>query len=105
MHPEDIKAAIRKRGTTMSELSLLWGFSDSAVRSSLKREMPKVEIRVAKFLGKELYEVWPDRYTKDNIRIRHLSISSKSSEKKRSRQCKKNTPKLALENVSEVLNG
>ncbi|PCJ01954.1 MAG: DNA-binding protein [Alphaproteobacteria bacterium] len=87
MHPEDIKAAIRKRGTTMKELSLGWGFSESAISKSLTDPMPYVEPKTAKFIGKKLYQIWPDRYDRENIRIRPNKIKSKA--KKCRSHCKK----------------
>ena len=89
MHPEDIKAAIRKRGTTLQALSLEWGFSEAAVRVALTRSVPGVEPRIAKFIGKQLHEIWPDRYDRDNFRIRHSRKTIRK--KKRAVTAKNNT--------------
>lgn len=69
LHPEDIKAAIRKKGVSLKEISIAWGFSESAVRMALKRPMPSVEPRIANFIGMSLHEIWPTRYDADNFRI------------------------------------
>lgn len=53
----------------MTALSLEWGFHEATVRRTLKTHMPNVEPRIARFIGKTLHEIWPDRYDKDNIRI------------------------------------
>ena len=76
MHPEDIKAEIRKKGTTLKALSLSWGFSESAVRQALRSPCPSIDPLIAKFIGKKLYEIWPDRYDQENIRIRPLRKNS-----------------------------
>jgi Ner family transcriptional regulator len=64
-HPEDIKAAIRKRGTTLEALSLAHGYSRSAVRMALLRPSPAVQAIVARFLGVAPQELWPSRYEAD----------------------------------------
>lgn len=88
MHSEDIKAAIRKKGKTMEELSLHWGFSESAVSKALTSSMPSVEPLIANFIGKPLHQIWPDRYDKKNIRIRP---ERKPRRKKKKSHCKKTT--------------
>lgn len=61
-HPEEIKARIRMRGVTMSDLSRSWGYSEGAVRLALHGPYPKIERLIAKFLGTKPSELWPDRY-------------------------------------------
>lgn len=75
MHPEDIKAAIRKRGETMASLSREWGFSEAAISVALKRPLPSVDPLISKFIGVPLYKIWPDRYDRENIRIRPIRKS------------------------------
>lgn len=89
MHPEEIKAAIRMRGVTLGGLSKQWGFCETAITHALKRELPHVEAHIAQFLGISLHEIWPDRYTNENIRIRHLSNRTKRSRKATVSHCKK----------------
>jgi len=69
MHPEEIKAALRKSGKTLEKLSKEWGFCASAVSKALRSPMPRVEPKIAKYIGVPLYKIWPDRYDRDNIRI------------------------------------
>ncbi|MAI62446.1 MAG: hypothetical protein CBB87_08220 [Micavibrio sp. TMED27] len=89
MHPEDIKAAIRKRGVTLTELSVSLGYSEATVRNALIKPMPSVEPLIAKFIGKTLHEIWPDRWDKENIRIRPKTNRRKSKQSKTVRHCKK----------------
>ena len=81
MHPEEIKAAIRMKGVTLGEQAKKWGFHPSAIGHALKRELPHVEAHISQFIGKSLHEIWPDRYTPENIRIRHLSNRIKTTRK------------------------
>ncbi|MEQ8318727.1 MAG: helix-turn-helix domain-containing protein [Rhodospirillales bacterium] len=70
MHPEDIKAAIRKTGITLTELSLSSGLSESAVRQAiLFRHCPAGERAVIDHLGLPPHEIWPNRYDRDGNRI------------------------------------
>lgn len=61
-HPEDVKAAIRKTGTTLTALALAHGLSESAVRITLLRAWPRVEALIARHLGRRPQEIWPSRY-------------------------------------------
>ena len=64
-HREDIKAAIRKTGSTLKSLSRLHGYDDSAVHKALKQQWPAVERIIADFLGIPPTTLWPDRYHAD----------------------------------------
>lgn len=69
-HKEDIKAAIRKRGSTMSELARQRKLPPSTVRNALIRPVYSGEVAIAEFLGVPAHELWPERWTKDGRRIR-----------------------------------
>lgn len=71
-HPEEIKAAIRMRGSSMAELSRQHGYGISAVRQVLRRPWPAIERIVADYLGVEPQEIWPDRYGEDGLPNRLL---------------------------------
>ena len=66
-HPEDIKAAIRKTGITLSGLALKYGYCDSAVRSALRMPAPRLELIIARYLKTAPELIWPSRYTDDGI--------------------------------------
>jgi Ner family transcriptional regulator len=61
-HAEDVKAAVRKKGTTLTALSELHGYSDSYLRGTLIRHRPYGEAVIAEFLGVSPAEIWPERY-------------------------------------------
>ena len=70
MHPEDIKAAIRKKGHTLTSLAEANNLSESAIRRATRRfaDCPSAERVIAEYLGKSLSEIWPSRYKADGTR-------------------------------------
>lgn len=64
-HPEDIKAAIRKRGTNLTRLALDSGLSESMCRAALIRPHLAAEKVIAAFLGVPAQRLWPSRYQRD----------------------------------------
>ncbi len=70
LDPEDIKAAVRKTGTTLSALSKANGYCRSAITIALRRPWPDVERLVAKHLGKQPWAIWPSRYDADGLPLR-----------------------------------
>ena len=61
-HPEDVKAAVRKTGATLTSLAVGHGLSESAVRRALISPWPRVEAIIARHLGKKPQAIWPSRY-------------------------------------------
>lgn len=80
-HPEDIKAAVRKRGKTLSRLATEAGLDPSATRVVWTRPLHSAEQAIASFLCVPAQELWPDRYDPDGTprhpraRRRHLSAA------------------------------
>ena len=73
-HPEDIKAAIRKTGMTLSDLSRAAGFSEGAAKRALLIPWPRMEAAIAARLGREPHEIWPSRYSPDGRPMAGLHI-------------------------------
>jgi len=73
-HPEDIKAAIRKTGTTLSDLSRAAGFSEGAAKRALLIPWPRMEAAIAARLGRKPHEIWPSRYSPDGRPLAGLHI-------------------------------
>ena len=71
-HAEDIKAAVRKRGTTLSKLATDHGLDESCCRAALIRSQPEAEKVISRYLGVPLHELWPDRWDESGGRIRHV---------------------------------
>lgn len=76
MHPEDIKAAVRKTGSTLAALARKNGVSRQAMSLALQaRVSSKAERIIADFLGLHPMKIWPSRYDKTGER---LSLSPRS---------------------------
>jgi Ner family transcriptional regulator len=71
-HPEDIKAAIRKGGVTLTELARRNGYSHAAIHKALHAPWPNVERVIADFLGVPPRALWPSRYRDDGM---HRSVA------------------------------
>ncbi|WP_058973833.1 helix-turn-helix domain-containing protein [Type-D symbiont of Plautia stali] len=61
-HPADIIAALRKKGTSMAELSRNSGLNSSTLSNALSRPWPKGEWLIANEIGVHPAEIWPSRY-------------------------------------------
>ena len=70
MHPELIRAEIKMRGKTLSDLARMYEVHLEEVSLALKSPSVSGEKVIAEFLDKPLYELWPARWTKDGKRIR-----------------------------------
>ena len=87
---EDVKAAIRKRGMTLTGLAILHDYTGCAVRKALRSQWPAVEEIIAEFLGKHPKEIWPSRYHSDGTpRLR--SVSKRNNKRRRSRRHRQKT--------------
>lgn len=62
MHPQDILAALRKRGHTATGLSTANNLDRTAVSKAARRPWPKVEKIIADALEVKPSEIWPTRY-------------------------------------------
>jgi Ner family transcriptional regulator len=78
-HPEDIKAAIRKTGITLSALSESAGYEGSAARKALLEPWAAVEALIASHLGLQPQQIWPSRYALDGSPRRIRASSSHRS--------------------------
>ena len=69
-HPEQIKAAIRMKGSSMSELARQWGVHETAVRHTVRNmPYPHIEGLIAEYLGTTPQKLWPQRFGPDGKRI------------------------------------
>lgn len=64
-HPADVVAAVRKRGSSLSELSRQHGYRSPVLRDALQHPYPKAERIIAEFLGVPPQRIWPSRYHTD----------------------------------------
>lgn len=68
-HPEDVKAAVRKKIGSLAALARQHGVSDSVVRAALIRPQPTGNRIIADCLGRSLHQIWPQWYRADGSRI------------------------------------
>jgi Ner family transcriptional regulator len=63
VHPEDIKASLRKKGSSLTAIARDLGLAVSTVSHVLvDARSRRVERRIAKVLGTTPSAIWPDRY-------------------------------------------
>jgi Ner family transcriptional regulator len=92
-HPEDIKAALHKRGTTLSRIALDAGLtSSSSLSACLVRPMPANEKRIADALGVPAASIWPSRYEQDGSpKLRGIRAISCTAEMRQNAAASKKT--------------
>lgn len=61
-HSTDIIAAIKKKGSSLSQISRQAGLNSSTLNNALSRRWPKGERIIAEFLDIPASEIWPSRY-------------------------------------------
>jgi len=61
-HPADVLAALKKRGKTLSGLSVANGYHPTAAGKALKRRWPALEAIIANALELSPAQIWPSRY-------------------------------------------
>lgn len=65
LHPEDVKAAIRKRGSSLAEVARELNLSQQMISNALRyrsHRSARVEAAIAKAAGVSAEAIWPDRY-------------------------------------------
>lgn len=67
---EWIKFQLRTRGTSLAKLSRELGVSDTAVKNAKRTAYPRMERAIAKALGLQPMEIWPERWSTDGKPVR-----------------------------------
>jgi Ner family transcriptional regulator len=67
-HPEDIKAEVRKRGSTLAGVARSVGLSDSSTRVAFHQPIPTANRAIAAFIGVPVNELWPQWFDTDGNR-------------------------------------
>ena len=68
-HKADIRAAVEKKGKTLTQLALDSGLDPTACSVALLRPWAAPEKVIAAFVGVPLWELWPRRWNVDGTRI------------------------------------
>lgn len=66
-HPADVLAALKKRGKTLSGLSVEHGYHPTAAGKALKRSWPAMEALIAREIGVAPQTIWPSRYDRSGV--------------------------------------
>ena len=61
-HQQDIQSEIRKRGSTIAELSRQHGLNRGTLQGVFSKRYPKGQAIVAAFIGRSRHELWPHWY-------------------------------------------
>lgn len=79
-HQADIIAALKKKGTSLAELSRQSGLSSSTLSNALVRPWTKGEVIIANALNLQPSQIWPSRYINSttNKPIKRILRNSKS---------------------------
>lgn len=64
-HHQDIVAEVKKRGSSLTRLSLENGYRRSTLQRSLYKRYPRAHAVIAAFLGRSRHEIWPQWYGPD----------------------------------------
>jgi Ner family transcriptional regulator len=69
-HPEDIKAEVRKRGTSLAAIGRKHGLTRQAMAHALVKPSETAEQVIAAAIGVKPHVIWPSRYNVDGSRKR-----------------------------------
>jgi len=81
-HPEDIKAAVRKRGHTLTDVARRAGLNDAATRLALTLPRAGAEQAIADVLKIHPKIIWPSRYHSDGKRMKPQPIENYRPERR-----------------------
>ncbi|MFW6027894.1 MAG: helix-turn-helix domain-containing protein [bacterium] len=70
IHPEDVKATVRKTGATLYELAENNGLHHSTVAKAIRQPIPAGNKAIADHLGRPLNDLWPEWYDENGQRRR-----------------------------------
>jgi Ner family transcriptional regulator len=77
-HRQDILAAVRKRGTSLSSLSRSFGLHPGVLRVALDRKVPRYNQIIAEFLEKRRHDIWPEWYGPDDEPVQKTPYERRS---------------------------
>lgn len=90
-HRADIKAALEKRGFSITRLAELHGIRPTTLAHTFDRPYPINERRIADVIGVPAHEIWPSRYNPDGSpRQRGVRRSSLAALQSTALNCQRN---------------
>jgi lambda repressor-like predicted transcriptional regulator len=82
IHPEDLKALVRKTGLSVSDVARGAGLHPSTALHALRRPQPTGNQALANHLGMRLSDLWPEWFKEDGSRIKARSNHPKLNRNK-----------------------
>lgn len=90
-HRADIKAALEKKGFSITRLAELHGIRPTTLAHTFDRPYPINERRIADAIGVPVHKIWPSRYHPDGSpRQRGVRRSSLSTFQSTASNCQRN---------------
>lgn len=74
-HPEEIKAAVRIKGGTLTGLARQSGLVENACRVAIDRPHFDGEMAIAEYLSLSPRTIWPSRFRRNGTRIPDVRVS------------------------------
>ncbi len=65
-HPQDIIAAVRKKGSSLQRLGLECGFGRTTFNRALTQRFPNAHTIISAFIGVSRHELWPHWYGRND---------------------------------------
>lgn len=93
-HPEDIKAALRKAGTSLSILAREHGVSKSTLTLALRQPSPKWAEIIAAALSRDPRQIWPAWYAARDAKQAQRAVLSAQIEADRRTPKRRGRPPL-----------
>jgi Ner family transcriptional regulator len=78
VHPEDVKAAVRKTGVSLAELARRNGMAPVTGRRCLYEPCPTMNRHIADHLGVPVHKLWPEWFAADGARIHRFRREASS---------------------------
>lgn len=75
-HPEDIKAAVRRRGRTLASVARDAGIKEQALARALVVPRRAAEQAIAAAMDEHPKVIWPTRYNEDGTRKRPQPVDN-----------------------------
>jgi lambda repressor-like predicted transcriptional regulator len=71
MHPEDIKAELRKKGSSQTKVAVSLGVNRTTVHMVIYggTKSERIAKAIADVIGKDRSEIWPGRYDAPAVRL------------------------------------
>ncbi|MDD2468710.1 MAG: helix-turn-helix domain-containing protein [Desulfobulbus sp.] len=66
-HPWDIRAALGKKGYSLTRVAVENGYCRTSPQDALRKPWPAMGRIIANIIGKEPWEIWPSRYDEANL--------------------------------------